>query len=117
MESIYVITTFEQLNINTDKLNLGINTDPSELGLEFGDIRIVGWYKDLSVAENKVESNACDINEGCYEWAIIEEVPEGLYPYGFENIRKLYRFNKTTGKYELQNKGLTAIVSWTFSIG
>lgn len=115
--SIYTITTFEKLNINTSKLDLRINTNASELELGFGDIRTVGWYKDLSVAEKTVESNAGDIYEGCYEWAIIEEVPEGLYPYSATNVRKLYSFNSKTGKYEQASEELTTIVSWTFSIG
>lgn len=117
MESIYVITTFEKLNIDTSKLDLGTNTNSSELELGFGDIRTVGWYKDLPTAEKAVESNAGDIYEGCYEWAIIEEVPEGLYPYSPSNVRKLYTFNSETGRYVLASEELTTMVNWIFSIG
>lgn len=108
--SIYVITTFEKLNIDTSNLDLGINDNASELELDFGYVRTVGWYKDLSIAEKVVESNACDINEGYYDWALIEEVPEGLYPFSTFNLRKLYNFNKEKGKYELTNNTLAEAI-------
>ena len=99
-EKIYLITTFEKMQVD--------NSDQSKV--DFGYVRTVGWYKNLSVAEKVVELNACDINEKCYDWALIEEVPEGLYPFSSFNLRKLYNFNKEKGKYELTNDALTEAV-------
>lgn len=85
---IYLITTFEKVPIGKPDF-------------DFGDTRTVGWFMDLTTAERAVESNAGDIYEGCYKWAMIEEVLEGLYPYSPSNMRKFYKFNKEKEKYEL----------------
>lgn len=68
MDSIYTITTYRR--------------EPTRKML-FHDRRTVGWYKDLSVAIGVVERNGGDLEEaGYYHWAVIEEVPEGLYGIG-----------------------------------
>lgn len=65
---------------------------------EFGSERIVGYYTDKDKAFNAVIGNACDINETCYDYALIEEVEEGLYNAAFN--RWIFKYNKDADKYE-----------------
>jgi hypothetical protein len=65
---------------------------------EFGSERIVGYYTDKEKAFDAVKSNACDINETCYNYALIEEVEEGLYNPAFN--RWLFKYNSDIDKYE-----------------
>lgn len=46
-----------------------------------GDTRCVGYYSTFEKAEEAVLDNACDIWETCYDYAVIENVDEGLYQY------------------------------------
>lgn len=46
---------------------------------EFGSERLVGWYPEFEVAQSAVTGNVCDINETCYQYALIEECEVGLY--------------------------------------
>jgi len=43
--------------------------------------RIVGWFSNYNHSRETVEKNYCDINEGDYNFAVIEKTYEGLYPY------------------------------------
>ena len=68
--------------------------------LEDGDAlgRCVGYYKTFEEAEDAVKENKMDICESCYLYAVIENVPEGLYQYDTE--AKWYKFNMEEEKYE-----------------
>lgn len=44
------------------------------------DQRSVGYYETYERACEAVCENRCDIYEGCYNYAIIESVPSGIYP-------------------------------------
>ena len=46
---------------------------------DFGSSFLCGYCVDKDVAFEAVKGNACDIIETCYNYAIIEEVEEGLY--------------------------------------
>lgn len=85
-QKIYTILTFEKLEQNAI-------TKLPELGSE----RLVGWYSDFEKAEADVCNNACDINETCYQYALIEECTEGLYQY--IPHRWLYEYDKATDTY------------------
>lgn len=47
--------------------------------LNFGSSSLCGYYFDKDVAFKAVKEDACDINETCYDYAVIEEVEKGLY--------------------------------------
>ena len=102
-DTIYVITTLERIEKGK---NGTINT---------GIARTVGWYPDLSDAQDAVMANYCDIYEGIYEYAIIEESRSGLYQAGHK--RWLYKFDKAENEYKKINEpGI--LKSWIgFSIG
>lgn len=56
-----------------------LEQDPKTKFPDFGSTRIVGWYDNFESAYDAVAENACDINETCYQYALIEECEKGLY--------------------------------------
>lgn len=85
---IYVITVAEKLNMD-------------ETGFpDFGSTSVPGWYPRKEDAEHAVTENACDINETCYEYAVIEEIEEGLYNPATSGHRWLYKYNRERNGYE-----------------
>ena len=48
---------------------------------DFGCTAFMGFYHDKNDAISAVMENACDINETCYEYAVVEEIPPGVYAY------------------------------------
>lgn len=84
---IYVIMTCTKLE-----------TDKKFLFPCFGSESIVGFYTQKEVAFEVVRDNWGDIYETCYDYAIIEEVEEGLYPCS--TVRWFFKFNKDLEQYE-----------------
>jgi hypothetical protein len=76
---IYVVTTLESLDFRQD-------------------IRTVGWFETYSDAEQEVIHNSCDINEGSYDYAIIEKIGMGFYPPC--PSKTVFKFNYQTDQYE-----------------
>ena len=62
------------------------------------DTRCVGYYSSFEKAEEIVLDNVFDICETCYDYAIIECVPEGLYEYDDKPV--WYKWNDVDEKYE-----------------
>ena len=79
--NIFVITTFEKCC----QLTLGSRRSPC-------------FKYSMEEAEEIVKANIGDIWEGCYDYACIEEIEEGLYPIGIE--RKFYKYNRDINQYE-----------------
>ncbi len=69
---MYFITCFDSLSEDSGK-------------------RTVGFVKDLSVAERCLRDNYMDIRESIYDYAVIERMYEGIYP--FTDYRKFYKWN------------------------
>ena len=84
---IYLITVFEECEPWKEPYNYIL-----------GDVRSVGWRPTLEMAVEAVETNMCDIWETCYDYACIEELDYGLYP--FANQRWFYKYNEKTGRYD-----------------
>ena len=80
---IFLITMFEDLN--------------SEEGFLRKASRAVGFYGSFHEAEIAITNNYGDIRECLYDYAVLEEITEGLYPCPLN--RKVYKFNEKTGKY------------------
>lgn len=72
--------------------------EKDKYGPDFGCERLVGYYTDKDSAFAAVINNSCDINETCYNYALIEEVEEGLYNPAFN--RWWFKFNYDRGEYE-----------------
>lgn len=83
---IYTITMLEK--IESDKKGWP----------NFGSTNIVGYYTDLAVAIEAVTSNACDINETVYDYAVIEKVSEGLYHPSVTSY--WFKYNRAKDSYE-----------------
>jgi hypothetical protein len=61
------------------------------------NVRTIGFWFKFEDAEYIVLNNICDINETDYNYAIIEELNEGLSPYVENSF--LYKFDDNMNKY------------------
>ena len=59
--------------------------------------RTVGFATELIFAETYLHNNYMDIRESIYDYAVIERMYEGLYP--FTDFRKFYKWNEDEGGY------------------
>jgi hypothetical protein len=82
---MYFITVFEKLPPNDDYCDCGAT-------------RCVGYYEKLESAEDTVKNNYGDIWETCYDYAVIENIEEGLYPMTVD--RQFYKHNDEKDTYE-----------------
>jgi hypothetical protein len=67
---------------------------------DFGNTRLVGYYTNINDAIRAVETNACDINETCYDYAVIEGVEEGLYQCATYNDRLVFQYDYNSRTYK-----------------
>lgn len=82
---------------------------------EINDTRCVGYVASLDKAKEILENNECDICETCYNYATIENIPEGIYQYDTSPI--WFKFNELEEKYIECNKPEES-KNWTgFAIG
>ena len=86
MDKIYTVTTIEKLDQTND------------LYTDTGYTRTIGWYTKEDRAKSIVIRNGCDMNETIYDYAVVEELGEGLYPNASQ--RWLFKFNRSTRMYE-----------------
>ena len=62
------------------------------------DMRCVGYCSTFEKAEEIISDNACDIWETCYDYAVIENIEEGLYQYDHDAV--WYKWDDLNEKYE-----------------
>lgn len=80
---MYFITTIEKIDMKT-KLQEGS--------------RCVGYFSELNDAVECLKDNCCDLNEaGLYPWAVIENIPEGLYQYDLNPL--WFKWDDVNEKY------------------
>jgi hypothetical protein len=79
IKTIFTVTVIEGLDLRSEK-------------------RCMGYYNKFKDANNVVINNMTDINETMYDYAVIEEFVEGLYP-DTKSIH-YYKFNESSEKYE-----------------
>ncbi len=88
-KTIYVITMCEKLEKD------------EETGFpSFGSRFVPGWFANKDTAFDAVKQNASDINETCYDYAVIERIKEGLYSPAFKGERWIFKYNRETDTYE-----------------
>lgn len=85
---IYTILVFEQLEKNDHGFP------------DFGCQRLVGYYFDKDNAFDAVKNNCLDINESCYDYALIEKVEEGLYRPAIKHERWLFKYDRANCIYK-----------------
>lgn len=84
---IYTVTTFTKIEM-------------TDLGWpDTGSSRTPCFYHTLKDAKFTVENNVCDIWEYCYDYAVIEEVDIGCYPYCRKRWFYKWENNKTEKHY------------------
>lgn len=74
-----------------------LTRDSSTKCPEFGSSRLVGWYFEFEAAYSSVSVNNCDINETCYQYALIEECEEGLYNPAYK--RWWFEYDREKDRY------------------
>lgn len=87
MNSIYVIMAFR--------------------GTATGETRVIGWYDTYDAARDALVSNSTiigevELNYPWYEYALIEEVPMGVYPGADDNKVQFFQWkmeDDVDGKY------------------
>ena len=93
---LYTVTVFDKLelpsDIDKDKYyDLMIKELRNFYHNHFGDIWTCGIFDNANDARHTVEHNVTDIQEGCYDYALVEEYFLGLYPH--LQSYTLYRWN------------------------
>lgn len=88
MRGIYVITVMSR--VQRDSLGY-----PA-----FGATRTVGYYLSKNEAELAVTNNAGDMREGCYNYALIEQIKPGIYQSASPENRWWFKFNDEKEQYE-----------------
>lgn len=69
------------------------------------DTRCVGYFTDKETAIEVLENNIGDLYEaGCYPYAVIENIPEGIYQYDFEPT--WFTYIEKTNKYQISSPPL-----------
>ena len=86
MKTIFTISVMEKI-----KPGIGDTT-------EYGHKSNIGWYFKKEDAILAVEQNTADIYEGAYNFAIIEEYEQGLYPIRISV--QFFKSNPEINKYE-----------------
>ena len=72
--------------------------EPSDQFLAiFGDHRTWGYYKDYDIALLALHENWTDMWETCYDYAVLERFPEGVFPYCEE--RYWFKYNRERDGY------------------
>lgn len=46
-----------------------------------GDQYTVGYLDNYKDCKSVLQTNKCDLHEGCYDYAVIEDISEGIYQY------------------------------------
>lgn len=85
---IYTITTIEKLKPD------------DRYYCQQGDTRCVGFYYDMESAEEAVIENRCDIFECLYDYAVIEQTPQGVYGTSSSEYKRwFYKYDHDNNKY------------------
>lgn len=101
---VFIVTTLEKLEKEIDHAEW----------LETGCISTVGFFHELAEAQRAVIDNMCDINETVYDYAIIEEMPVGFYPYSTNSW--FYKYNYKKDEYEAIEKPAIVPKHYVFSL-
>lgn len=88
MNEIYTIMVATNLELDNEKFPY------------FGDSSLIGYYMDKEAAFERVKENACDINETCYDYALVEQIREGLFRPATYDSRWWFKYNAERKRYE-----------------
>ena len=52
--------------------------------LDIGDMRTFGYFDNLETSKQALNENWCDMHEGLYEFAVIENIGQGIHSHAKE---------------------------------
>lgn len=78
--------------------------------------RVVGYFGDLLTAQECLEQNCCDLHEGIYNYAVVENVKPGLYR-STEATPVFFQWDKEKGGYVKIEKPKALNNFCSFTIG
>ena len=102
MDYIYTITMLDDFELNKYANSVMAN-----------DTWTVGWYETYEEAHKAVIENRCDIQDGVYDYAVIEKCYRGLHGLDSEE-RHFFVYDEREKKFRPceQPQGLTAVGHW-----
>lgn len=60
-------------------------------------VRCFGFFEDLTTPQEILFGNLTDVREGCYDYAVIEDMDPGLYPFSHSVL--WYKYDKYKDGY------------------
>ncbi len=94
--TIVVCTKLQELVYKKTEADGTVLKKPSGF-IDYGERDEVGFFHEKENAFDAVKGNACDINETCYEYAIVEEVKPGIY--SSTHNRWFFKYNRDRDEY------------------
>ena len=82
-----------------------------------GSQRSWGYYLDRSEAVDALHINATDMWETCYDYAILEEVEEGINPFCAKENRTFFKYDRKKDGYFECEEPVNLERSVNFSLG
>lgn len=67
---------------------------------EYSSSAAIGYFKTYEEVVEILHSNYCDINETCYDYAVVEQISPGLYPHPERTVFFKYDLEKN-GYFEI----------------
>ena len=74
-----------------------------------------GYFSSFEDAENVVINNITDLYESCFNYVVIENIPEGLYKTDLNP--HWYKYNSETDKYDKTTEPKFANNYYGFALG
>ena len=93
---IIVCTKLEELVYEETASDGTVTVKPSGF-MDYGEQDEMGFFHEKENAIEAVKFNACDINETCYDYAIVEEVKPGLYSW--PHNRWFFKYDRDIDEY------------------
>lgn len=86
-----------------------------KLGNPNWDSRTMGYYRNREKAVDAVTDNVLDIHEHSYNYAVVEEMDEGVYPMCKSEQWFKWEGDNETGKYVCvpQPEQFKGIINWS----
>ena len=79
------------------------------------DSRSWGWYREAAAAVDALHRNHTDLHETIYDWAVVEEIPEGVCPDVLSE--RWFRFDRSAGGYRPAERPADLAGTVGFSLG
>lgn len=81
------------------------------------EYRAVGYYLEQEKAQAAILENRGDIQEKQYEYAVLEAIPEGVYPVGDEGYEQWFKWNAKDCRFEPSEKPAELAQTYGFAMG